>query len=191
MALKQQLNIRQIIRLLSPPPLSLGKIRKVLTFGHHWSENLIYFFQKITKLMVDRLLLFWYKRVEKAWFLGIIFWESLYYTDSIIFWLITWIWLISRTAFLITWCLSCFDFKFKNQVWGFRRARRAKWRPQVGALSASRLARSAPRPFGIPTPDFQIWNHITKYIMLLREEVRDTQPNQRYSAKNNDAIDIW
>ena len=46
------------------------------------------------------------------------------------FWLITWIWLISRTSLLITWCFSWFDFKFENQVWGSRRARGAERRPE-------------------------------------------------------------
>ena len=66
------------------------------------------------------------------------------------------------------------------------------WKSGVGIPTGPRggvEAGAEPRgPVGIPTPDFQIWNQITKNIMLLSKEVRDTQPNPRYSAKNNDAI---
>ena len=51
-----------------------------------------------------------------------------------------------------------------------------------------RQERSPSNPTGSPHVIFQIWTSITKNIMLLSKKMWDTQPNPRYSAKNNDAI---
>ena len=51
-----------------------------------------------------------------------------------------------------------------------------------------RPERSPSGPTGSPHVIFQIWTSITKNIMLLSKKMWDTQPNPRYSAKNNDAI---
>ena len=88
-----------------------------------------------------------------------------YYTDSIVF-LADNVDLADISHFLlITWCFSWWKFKFEKS--------------HVGIPSG---------PTGSPHVIFQIWTSITKNIMLLSKKMWDTQPNPRYSAKNNDAI---
>ena len=71
---------------------------------------------------------------------------------------------------------SWFDLKIENQVWGSRRAREAERRP------------AGPRARQNPHTWFSNFKSKHENIMLLHKKVRGTQPNPRYSAKNNDAM---
>ena len=101
-----------------------------------------------------------------------------YYTDSIIF-LADNVDLADISHFFAD---NMMFFVILFQIW-----KSGVWIP-TGPRGGAEAGAEPLGPVGIHTPDFQIWNKITKNIMLLSKEVRDTQPNPRYSAKNNDAI---
>ena len=92
----------------------------------------------------------------------------------------------------VAWiCLSISDFFAEYLDFVFTmggKIEKSHGGPPPGPRGGAEAGAEPRGPVGIPTPDFQIWNQITKNIMLLSKEVRDTQPNPRYSAKNNDAI---
>ena len=105
------------------------------------------------------------------------------------FWLITWMWLISRTFLLITWCFSRSDFKF--QKWqvgippgprGGAEAGERREAPNGGRSGAPRARRCTPVWF------LNFTTHRENKVKILSKKVRDTQANARYSAKNNVAI---
>ena len=97
--------------------------------------------------------------------------------------------------------LSIFDFfaeylDFFHDVWYNWKMTRGYTAGPEGRSGGRREERSDERrperspsgPTGSPHVIFQIWTSITKNIMLLSKKMWDTQPNPRYSAKNNDAI---
>ena len=89
----------------------------------------------------------------------------------------------------VTWCCFAIWFQISKMTGGdpagpsglrsgLRSSLRSSLRPPLRPSG----------PTGSPHVIFQIWTSITKNIMLLSKKMWDTQPNPRYSAKNNDAI---
>ena len=79
--------------------------------------------------------------------------------------------------------------KIENGVWAHRRALGAPLRPPFGASRLTPASAPPLGPGGVPRHHFQSCPHIRqKNIQLLSTEVRATQQNPRYSAKNNVAM---
>ena len=77
----------------------------------------------------------------------------------------------------------------ENRIWAHRRARGAERRPERGAKRRTEAGAEPRGPGGVPRCDFQCCPVIAKKnVQLLSTEVRATQQNSRYSAKNNVAI---
>ena len=91
------------------------------------------------------------------------------------FWLIAWILLIARTSVLIAECFFDDGWARLKMVSGHTAGPCAERRPE----------RSPEGPAVCPRVIFQFYHTSWKQCQDTQQKSRDTQPNPRYSAKNN------
>ena len=105
------------------------------------------------------------------------------------FWLIAWILLIARTSVLIAECFFDDMWARLKMVSGHTAGPEGRSGGRSEARSAERRPQRSPEgPAVCPDTIFNLAHISSKNIQLLSTEVRATQQNPRYSAKNNVAM---